>query len=121
MTGEPTHLVTRNFVIDVMEREFSLSRRYYTSKLLEMYAVEELAKLARASSKGDDVVINDVNPGMVVTDAMREWTGVKAVFLKLMQTVLFRSTEVGSRTLLNAAEGGKETHGQYMDDCRIGK
>ena len=95
--------------------------RYYASKLLEMYAVEELAKLTRASPKGDDIVINDVNPGMVVTDALREWTGAKAAFLKVMQAVLFRSTEVGSRTLMNAAEGGKETHGQYMNDCKIGK
>ena len=97
------------------------SSRYYLSKLLEMYAVEELAKLTRASPKGDDVIINDVNPGMVVTEAMREWTGLKAALLKAMQVSLFRSTEVGSRTLINAAEGGKETHGQYMDDCKIGK
>ena len=86
-----------------------------------MYAVENLAKLTRASSKGDDVVINDVNPGMVVSEAMREWTGVKYVFLRLLQMTVMRSTEVGSRTLLNAVEGGKDTHGQYMDDCRIGK
>ena len=58
---------------------------------------------------------------MVVTDVMKEWTGAKAAMLKVMQALLFRSTEVGSRTLLNAAEGGKETHGQYMDDCKIGK
>ena len=94
---------------------------YYVSKLLEMYAVEELAKLTRDSPNGDYVVINDVNPGMVVSEAMREWTGVKAHLLKVMRAVLFRSTEVGSRTLLNAVEGGKETHGQYMNDAKIGK
>ena len=97
------------------------SSRYYLSKLLGMYAVEELAKLTRASPKGDNVIINDVNPGMVVTEAMREWTGFKAGLLKVMQVSLFRSTEVGSRTLMNAAEGGKETHGQYMNDCKVGK
>ncbi len=86
-----------------------------------MYAVEELAKLTRDSPNGDTVIINDVNPGMVVTDAMREWGGAKKVFLKALQLMVMRSTEVGSRTLLNAVEGGKETHGQYMDDAKIGK
>ena len=86
-----------------------------------MYAVEELAKLTRDSPNGDSVVINDVNPGMVVTEAMREWTGIKAGFLKVLQVLVMRSTEVGSRTLINAVEGGKDTHGQYMNDGKIGK
>ncbi len=101
--------------------ESAVGSRYYLSKLLEMYAVEELAKLSRASPKGDKVIINDVNPGMVVTDVMREWTGLKAIMLKAMQITLFRNAEIGSRTLVNAAEGGRETHGQYMDDCKVGK
>ena len=98
------------------------NERYFVSKLLEMYAVEELAQLTRKSPNGVDVIINDVNPGMVVTDVMREFTGVKAVGMKVLQVVaFFRNAEVGSRTLMNAAEGGKETHGQYMNDCKIGK
>ena len=98
-----------------------MTSRYNTSKLLEMYAVEELAQLSNASGKGDDIIINDVNPGMVVSQAMREWTGFKAFLLKILQVTIMRSTEVGSRTIMNAAEGGKETHGQYMDDCKVGK
>jgi hypothetical protein len=34
-----------------------LLNRYFLSKLLEMYAVEDIAKLTRVSPKGDDVVI----------------------------------------------------------------
>ena len=83
--------------------------------------MRELAKLTRASRKGDGVIVNLINPGMVVSGALREWTGFKAFQLKVLQVLLFRSTEVGSRTILNAAEGGKDTHGQYMDDCKIGK
>jgi len=98
-----------------------LLNRYFISKLLEMYAVEELAKLIRVSRKGDDVVINDVNPEMVATNVMRELSGVKAVGLKMMQATRFRSAEAGSRTLINAAEGSKETQGQYMNDCKITK
>lgn len=91
------------------------------SKLLEMYGIQELAKRTRASPKGDKVIINDVNPGMVVTEVMKEWTGIWGVFLSILQVTLFRKAEVGSRTIMNAAEGGKETHGQYMNDCKIGK
>jgi retinol dehydrogenase 12 len=31
-----------------------------------------------------------------------------------------RKTEEGSRTLVYAAQGGPETHGQYLDDCKVG-
>ena len=46
---------------------------------------------------------------------------MKFFIFKIMRSILARTTEVGSRTLVNAAEGGVETHGQYMDDCHVGK
>ena len=88
---------------------------------MEMYAVQELADGMSASPKPGKVIVNHVNPGWVVTEVMREWTGLKLIIFKIFRAMLARSTEVGSRTLINAAEGGEETHGQYMDDCRIGK
>lgn len=97
------------------------SERYYVSKLMEMYAVQEISELMTASSKPGIVVVNHVNPGWVVTEAMREWSGLKMYIYKIARIFLARSTETGSRTLINAAEGGEETHGQYMDDCHIGK
>lgn len=87
---------------------------------MEMYAVQELADEMTASSKPGKVIVNHVNPGWVVTEAMREWAGLKMIIYKIFRTFLAHSTEVGSRTLVNAAEGGEETHGQYMDDCSIG-
>jgi len=32
-----------------------------------------------------------------------------------------RTAEVGARTLVLAAEGDEETHGQYLNDCKVGK
>lgn len=32
---------------------------------------------------------------------------------------LARTTEVGSRTLVAAASAGEDTHGMYLQDCRI--
>lgn len=62
-----------------------------------------------------------MNPGWVVSEAMREWTGLKQIIYRIVRSLGARPTEVGARTLVNAAEGGEETHGQYMDDCGVGK
>ncbi len=52
---------------------------------------------------------------------MREYTGLTWFFFKAACWIFARSTEVGSRTLVWGAYGGEETHGQYMDDGRVGK
>lgn len=88
---------------------------------MEMYAVQDIAERMTASSKPGRVIVNHVNPGWVVTEAMREWTGLKLFIFKFFRAMIARRTEVGARTLVNAAEGGEETHGQYLDDCAIGK
>ena len=88
---------------------------------MEIFAVQDLAERTSASSKPGKVIINHVNPGWVVTEVMREWTGLKRLIFLFFRAIFARSTEVGSRTLINAAEGGEETHGQYMDDCSIGQ
>ena len=88
---------------------------------MEMYAVQELAEEITASPKPGNIIINHVNPGWVVTEVMREWSGLKMIIFKFFRFFLARSTEVGARTLINAAEGGEETHGQYLDDCQIGE
>ena len=87
-----------------------------------MYAIQEIAERVTASSpqKGQ-VVINHSNPGWVKTEVMREWSGLKLLIFKMTRAIFARSTEVGSRTTMNAAEGGEETHGQYLDDCAIGE
>ena len=88
---------------------------------MEIFAVQDLAERVTASSKPGKVVINHVNPGWVVTEIMNEWSGLKWLIFIFFRAIFARSTEVGSRTLINAAEGGEETHGQYMDDCSIGE
>ena len=52
---------------------------------------------------------------------MREWTGMKQAVFRVARTIVARKTEVGARTLIAAAEAGEESHGQYMDDCRIAR
>ncbi|KIW99907.1 uncharacterized protein Z518_10835 [Rhinocladiella mackenziei CBS 650.93] len=42
------------------------------------------------------------------------------IFTAISQKLVCRSAEEESRTLVHAAEGADETHGQYLDDCRVG-
>lgn len=74
-----------------------------------------------ASRKQGKVIVNIVNPGAVKTNVMRDLTGFRQIVGKASEKLVARTTEVGSRTLVNAAEGGEETHGQYLDDCKVGK
>jgi hypothetical protein len=37
----------------------------------------------------------------------------------LLQLLLARSTEIGSRTLVDATASGPESHGEYKSDCKV--
>ncbi|SLM34748.1 short-chain dehydrogenase [Lasallia pustulata] len=86
--------------------------RYNVSKLLEVFYTRELAARTKANKKSD-VIINFVNPGLCHSELARE-AGWGLYILKLL---LARTTEYGSRTLVNAVEAGQESHGQYMSNC----
>ena len=93
-----------------------MSRRYYVSKLLQVYPTRELATRAKQSGKSN-VIINYLNPGLCHSDLGRD----SGWFLYFMKLVLARTTEHGSRSLVYAANGGEETNGQFLSDCKIKK
>ena len=70
-------------------------------------------------SRKPDVVINCLNPGLCHSELNRSAGGLRGYLLIAMRALLARTTEVGSRTLVHAAAGGKETHGQYLSDCKV--
>ena len=39
--------------------------------------------------------------------------------VRLLQRLLCRTTEEGSRTIVHAGLAGRETHGKFMSDCTI--
>ena len=39
--------------------------------------------------------------------------------MKIMLSLLARTTEVGSRAFVHAASAGRETHGQFLWDCKV--
>lgn len=88
-----------------------MSERYPLSKLLEVLLVQELA----ARTRGSDVIITMVNPGLCHSALGRE----SGWLLAVMKFVLARSTEVGSRTLVAGISTGIEGHGSYMTDAAV--
>lgn len=94
--------------------------RYNVSKLLLLFCTTALASDLDKSSTEARVTVNNVNPGVVDTGIFDNLT-----FLRRMQyaplKLIYRNREVGARTLVHGAVGGKETHGQYLSECKVAK
>ena len=97
----------------------NMQERYPVSKLLEVFITRELASLHTASENRPHIIINYVTPGLCHSDLTREAPRSMTWFLACLKFVFARTAEVGSRTLVHAANGGEETHGQYLNTCRV--
>lgn len=94
---------------------------YNTSKLLQLYAVRSIAALSPVSEKSN-VIINYLTPGACHSDIFRDDDPWYSKFLMgLAKFLMARTTEVGSRTLVDAAkpEIGQDSHGAYLQNCSI--
>ena len=94
-----------------------MRNRYPLSKLLEVLAVRELAKLVPVQRTG--VVINLVCPGLCVTNLARNAPQAFKDHIKEQHVQYGRTAEDGSRTLLFGAVAGKNSHGCFTDSCEI--
>ncbi|UPK92567.1 hypothetical protein LCI18_003502 [Fusarium solani-melongenae] len=90
------------------ETTANMNMRYQASKLLQVFLTRELA----SKLEGSGVVVNMLQPGMCHSQLTRE----KGWMVAILQLLLARSTEVGSRTLVAASSAGVESHGAYMRD-----
>ncbi|KAK3370059.1 putative short-chain dehydrogenase [Podospora didyma] len=88
---------------------------YSISKLLPILAVRAMAEKCSASKA--PITINLADPGLCWSGLARDFSG--GVGNWLFMTVVARSTEVGSRTLVHAAAQGPESHGCYLSGCQI--
>ncbi|KAH6635107.1 putative short-chain dehydrogenase [Chaetomium sp. MPI-SDFR-AT-0129] len=102
-------------VSDQTAAEKNWDDQYPISKLLEVYAVRALAERAPADSF--PVTVNCLNPGLCESELGREIPGFA---FKLIKFLLARTTEAGSRTLVDAGGvQGAESHGTYLSDCHV--
>ncbi|RAQ51209.1 short-chain dehydrogenase/reductase family protein [Aspergillus flavus] len=93
------------------KEQANMPERYELSKLLQVLLLREMV----AQGAGDSVIINMVNPGFCHSRLGREM----GLAFALLQMVLARSTEVGSRTLVAGAASGEESHGAYMTNGKV--
>ncbi|OKP11739.1 Short-chain dehydrogenase TIC 32, chloroplastic [Penicillium subrubescens] len=93
----------------------NMAMRYPLSKLLLLFAVRALAKRLE-ESKGPMVVVNTPNPSWCKSQLMRE---NESFGNRVGERMMARSTEEGSRALVNGILSGKESSGQYIDNCQV--
>ena len=98
-------------------RKMKIGRRYQTSKLIQLYAVRELAKMRPSTETG--VTINFASHGLCNTGLTRHVGLAPTIIIGTMRVILGRTAEEGSRVLLYAAIAGKESHGKYLSECEI--
>ncbi len=91
--------------------------RYPQTKLLEIYAVRQLASLLPVSESG--VIINAANPGLCYSDLDRNASFIPKLMMAAMRKLLARTAEEGSRNLLQAAFAGPDSHGSYCSECQV--
>lgn len=83
--------------------------------------MRELASEVNKSAKAGKLIVSLINPGSVRTEIMRDAGYWYSLYIAAVRAVLSRSAEEGGRTLVSAAEGGEETHGAYLNDCKVGR
>jgi hypothetical protein len=84
---------------------------------MQIYAVRQLAALLPLQETG--VVIDMISPGLVNTDLDRHGSFATKMQLKVMRSIMGRTADVASRTVLHSVSAGKEAHGKYLSECLI--
>ncbi|KAG5654210.1 hypothetical protein H0H81_006243 [Sphagnurus paluster] len=93
-----------------------MGTRYFDSKLLNLFFYQGLVE--RLPTRA--VVVAGVNPGYCISELRREMTSMRAFLDAIMEKILARSTEEGSRQLVYAALAGAEDdeamHGKVVQN-----
>ena len=120
--SDPSEIETSGSIIDKLNdpAQAQMSPRYRLSKLLVFYSLQEIA---RRNPLGNlDVLMNVITPGACKSDIFRDEAGVLAKAAVWAGIALVaRSTEVGSRTLVNGIipDLPEEVHGRFLMDCHV--
>jgi NAD(P)-dependent dehydrogenase (short-subunit alcohol dehydrogenase family) len=97
-------------------KKANMAGRYPLSKLLVIYAVRELAERCESTGKGS-CIINTPNPSFCKSNLASE--SKESSGFRVVEKVLARSTEEGSRVLVHGLLAGRESNGQYLSNCHV--
>ncbi|MCJ1416855.1 hypothetical protein MMC32_003194 [Xylographa parallela] len=96
------------------KEEFSQDRQYCASKMLVEYAVQKMAAMVVEESGKTRVVVNSLCPGLCASDLARGFDAWYEVLLKnIGYTLLARTAEQGSRSLVSGTTQGPEGQGKF--------
>jgi hypothetical protein len=98
------------------EKSANMALRYPLSKLLVLFGVRAMADRFDQSNK-PLVILNSPNPSWCKSQLMRESSN--SVGFRVGERLIARSTEMGSRALVHGVLSGRESSGQYLDDCAV--
>ncbi|KAI9159088.1 Short chain dehydrogenase atnD [Paramyrothecium foliicola] len=96
--------------------------RYGVTKLISVLVGREIAdQMLQTREKAEQVVLNFVDPGACKTQLLREksWPWYFQAITKAGFGLIGRTAEAGSRTYISAATAGWESHGVYLEDCKL--
>lgn len=95
-----------------------MASRYAVSKLLVLYAVRELAEQLQKKKKNKEhlVITNTPNPSFCKSGLIGE---NPPIGMRVFETLLTRSTEMGSRALVHGLSAGVESNGEYLTNCHV--
>lgn len=103
-------------------KDFTPLRRYYESKLFNVFFTRALNERLRPTHP--TLIVNSVNPGLAESSLRRDMDESALPWsMRLIHLFLTVSSEVGSRELVWAALGGRERaealRGAYIDRCEV--
>jgi NAD(P)-dependent dehydrogenase (short-subunit alcohol dehydrogenase family) len=95
--------------------------RYSVSKLLLIYAVREIAKLATTPDGKCAVIVNYSCPGACKSDLARDWNQSLAMraLLYFIRVTICKTAEEGARTIVLASVLEEESHGRWIHNDRF--
>jgi NAD(P)-dependent dehydrogenase (short-subunit alcohol dehydrogenase family) len=102
-------------------KAFSAQPQYGRSKLFVQCTMKEISKLVQAKNYADPpIIVTSVCPGACKSDLGRGFTHpMIKLLLPVIHFLFFRSTEVGSRTLVSGTTQGKEAHGLFWKNDMV--
>ncbi|KAI1342101.1 putative short-chain dehydrogenase [Xylariaceae sp. FL0016] len=105
-------------ILEALRGDVDMDDRYNVSKLLELLITRELAE-EMGSNGHTPVTLNIVNPGLCRSQLNREAQFPLSWLLPIGVSLVGRTSEMGSRTLVHAALADHSTHGKYLSDCEV--
>ncbi|KAH9203572.1 hypothetical protein DL95DRAFT_377628 [Leptodontidium sp. 2 PMI_412] len=90
------------------------TERYAVSKLFMHYMAYEMVRLTPTIRGEPAVVVNIVNPGFCKSELMNREAG-RLYLLEAMQLLTARTTEEGSKTIVDGTVRGTDSHGKFID------